>query len=82
MQSVYEDIHSQSEVDKIMADLLQYCELDTYAMVRIFEFLLAISKGQIADTVLEAETDDSLSPQANPDLSPDSSGPAEQMSLL
>jgi hypothetical protein len=51
-------------------------------MVRIFEFLLAISKGQIADSVLEAETDDSLSPQSDSDLSPDSSGPAEQMSLL
>ena len=82
MQSVYEDIHSQSEVDKIMADLLQYCELDTYAMVRIFEFLLAISEGQIADTVLEAETNDSLSPQSDSDLNLDSSGPAEQMSLL
>jgi hypothetical protein len=65
-----------------MADLLQYCELDTYAMVRIFEFLLAISKGQIADSVLEAENDDRLSPQSDSDLSPDSSGPAEQMSLL
>jgi len=46
MSSVYEDIYSQQEVDKIMANLLQYCELDTYAMVKIFEVLLAISEGK------------------------------------
>ncbi len=39
MQAVYEDVHSEAEVFKIMENLRKYCQLDTYAMVRIFEFL-------------------------------------------
>ncbi len=39
MQAVYEDKHSEAEKLKIMENLRQYCQLDTYAMVRIFEEL-------------------------------------------
>ena len=46
MQSVYENVHSPIDKAKIMDDLRKYCELDTYAMVRIYEFLAALCKGQ------------------------------------
>ncbi len=39
MQAVYENAFSQAETSKIMENLRQYCQLDTYAMVRIFEVL-------------------------------------------
>ncbi len=42
MQSVYEDKFNDIEKAKLMESLRQYCELDTYAMVRIFEFLNAL----------------------------------------
>ncbi len=45
MQAVYEDKFDQSEKAKLMESLRQYCELDTYAMVRIFEFLVALDVG-------------------------------------
>jgi len=34
----------EDEKDKILADLLKYCELDTFAMVRIFEHLNMITQ--------------------------------------
>lgn len=67
MQSVYENVHSSEVKAKIMANLRQYCELDTYAMVRIFEFLAALAAGKNVD-----------SPAS--DHEPTSAG--EQMSLL
>lgn len=42
MSAVYEDKYSPQEIDKIMKDLLVYCELDTYAMVKIYEFLTSL----------------------------------------
>lgn len=39
MQAVYENAFSQAETNRIMENLRQYCQLDTYAMVRIFEVL-------------------------------------------
>ncbi len=53
MQSVYENVHSDQEKAKIMENLRKYCELDTYAMVRIFEFLLALANGEAPDVELE-----------------------------
>lgn len=56
MQSVYEDKFSDTEKTKLMESLRKYCELDTYAMVRIFEFLDALvasggnSLGESGDT--------------------------------
>lgn len=38
MEAVLDDRHD-GDKDKILADLLKYCELDTLAMVRIFEVL-------------------------------------------
>jgi len=43
MQAVYENAFSQAETNKIMENLRQYCQLDTYAMVRIFEVLQQFS---------------------------------------
>ncbi len=42
MQAVYEEKFSDAEKTKLMNSLRQYCELDTYAMVKIFEFLVAL----------------------------------------
>ena len=33
------EVSDEAEKDKIKSDLLKYCKLDTYAMVKIFEFL-------------------------------------------
>lgn len=46
MEAVYTDKNSETEKSKLMESLREYCELDTYAMVRIFEFLLALTKGE------------------------------------
>lgn len=46
MEAVYTDKSSEDEKTKLMESMRQYCELDTYAMVRIFEFLLALTKGE------------------------------------
>lgn len=54
MEAVYTDKNSEAEKTKLMESLRAYCELDTYAMVKIFEFLLAISQSgsvTIKDTV-------------------------------
>lgn len=42
MEAVYGGKGSDAEQAKLMESLRKYCELDTYAMVRIFEFLKAI----------------------------------------
>jgi len=52
MQAVYENTHGEQEKTKLMENLRQYCELDTYAMVKIFEFLLALTRGE---TVVSGE---------------------------
>lgn len=67
MESVYEDKHSAEEKTKIMTNLRQYCELDTYAMVRIFEVLSALAAGKMVE------------PTSNDTKSPDT---GEQLSLL
>lgn len=67
MQSVYENVHSSEQKAKIMADLRKYCELDTYAMVRIFEVLSSLAGGTGTDSITST---------ARP------AGPAEQLSLL
>ncbi|HMT39382.1 MAG TPA: DUF2779 domain-containing protein [Candidatus Saccharibacteria bacterium] len=47
MEAVYTDKNSEAEKAKLMESLRQYCELDTYAMVRIFEFLIALTRGEV-----------------------------------
>ena len=46
MSAVYDNTHNEQQKNKLMESLRVYCELDTYAMVRIFEFLLAITSGK------------------------------------
>ncbi|MBA3679294.1 DUF2779 domain-containing protein [Candidatus Saccharibacteria bacterium] len=70
MQSVYENVHSAKEKANIMKNLRKYCELDTYAMVRIFEFLLALSRGEKHEESVVSIAENTLL------------GPAEQLSLL
>ncbi len=48
MSAVYDNAFSGEEKDKLMKNLLAYCELDTYAMVKIFEFLLAFINNEEA----------------------------------
>lgn len=43
MGAVYDHTHNELDKDKLMESLRAYCELDTYAMVKIFEFLVAIN---------------------------------------
>ncbi len=44
MEAVLEGKGSEQEKEKLFQDLLTYCELDTLAMVRIYERLLALTK--------------------------------------
>jgi hypothetical protein len=58
MEAVYTDKNSEAEKTKLMESLRAYCELDTYAMVKIFEFLLAINQSgsiNIKDTVINKD---------------------------
>lgn len=50
MQSVLDGAGSEEEKNKLMEQLRAYCELDTYAMVKVFEFLVAITKGESVQT--------------------------------
>ena len=43
MGAVYDNTHDELDKDKLMESLRAYCELDTYAMVKIFEFLVALN---------------------------------------
>lgn len=43
MGAVYDNTHDKLDKDKLMESLRAYCELDTYAMVKIFEFLVALN---------------------------------------
>jgi hypothetical protein len=57
MEAVYTGKNSEAEKSKLMESLRLYCELDTYAMVRIFEFLLALIKGESQQGIdLDAST--------------------------
>lgn len=44
MGAVYDNTHNEQDKTKLMKSLRAYCELDTYAMVKIFEFLVALEK--------------------------------------
>lgn len=59
MEAVYTDKNSEAEKANLMDSMRKYCELDTYAMVRIFEFLLALTKGE------SVQNPDSVIPTTN-----------------
>lgn len=46
MQTVLDGQGSESEKAKLMEQLRAYCELDTYAMVKVYEHLLALNQEQ------------------------------------
>lgn len=50
MDAVLDGKYSKIEKTKIISDLLEYCKLDTLAMVRIYEYLLKLTNSISAST--------------------------------